>query len=87
MNRKGVGSEEVPLSEKMTNLPFFWVVSCIEPLLERASRSCLEQDGASIFWMVIQAFWIASRLIAKEPNHVNSNWISRPRVRTFMLFA
>jgi hypothetical protein len=25
----------VPLSEKMTNLPFFGVVSCIEPLLEK----------------------------------------------------
>jgi hypothetical protein len=51
MNRKGVGSEEsVPLSEKDDESPFFLVVSCIGPLLDRALRSCLEQaflDGCS----------------------------------------
>jgi len=55
MNRKGVGAKKVPLSEKMTNLPFL-VVSCIEPLLERASRSCLEQDGASISGWLFKHF-------------------------------
>jgi hypothetical protein len=56
MNRKGVGSAESAIERKDDESLFFLVVSCIGPLLKRASRSCLEQDGASISGWLFKHF-------------------------------
>jgi hypothetical protein len=57
MNRNGVGNEESAIERKDDESPFFfWVISCIEPLLERASRSCMEQDGVSISGWLFEHF-------------------------------